>query len=734
MTSNKLKGFPFLIAYANTYPLEYLQLPTETQDALHQYGISNVEDLIHFIGRFQAAECQQALGALDALAAVSTPTGADWYAYWEARDFEFHYMCLNCQELEDFDNNIPVCAVNRESFGNAGVMLARSGYDTLGKLAEGLRSGIGDVPGLSGVERAEFFQMLVELVRSLRAREISLDGLALKFPINVDTPPINQKTKQGEAGYGFHKAVGNLRVGTLHVGTKTKALETGGYRTIEDLARAEPDTLLALPGMGRNTVRKIEKALQSLHKAQSDDGKVDWDQYCASIDIPLLPAENQALDGNSFIAMVGITLGQLGQTLHDPVLQKIIANRISKPPHHRITLEDIGSSLPKPITRERVRQKEAKLLEALADALVSDDYAHLDVHFRPEFANYWKRAATYFSDAEEDITFAALVDGLIEIWGADRTILLEHLPLIATVITGEVMTTSVFGEATRLDPRLLTLSETDRRIPLRHLQIGRAARSLRQHGIVSVGDLISRIRQGTVSRASGAHFSKAIAHLDHVVAALDENQRFDTKAYHKIVGVRTLPVDDPSGPDEFMRNLSVNISEILHANPPRMLSREIFVLRTARPMATRFTLDSIAQVLDTHGPSVKKIETDTLAWLNEVILDGDQALAGFALRPNFMRIWQHISDVFDQADGDAELFQRYLAATFGIVESDVEPAMPTMIAILTGYPYGRRGRYSRIPSRPVIEEEDDVTDQIIENVPQNIIPTRIKLRGFRRTH
>jgi hypothetical protein len=555
----------------------------------------------------------------------------------------------------------------------------------------------------------------------------------LKFPINVDTAEIDQKAKQGGPGYVFHKDVSNLGVGTLHAGTKTKALEAAGYRTVGDLAAAGQSAWLALPGMGRSTVRKIEKALRSLYEAQNNDGHVDWDRYCAAIDIPLLPVENLVLDGNSFAAMVGITLGQLGQTLHDPVLQKIIADRISKPPHHRATLEDIGSSLPEPITRERVRQKEAKLLEALAAALVNDDYAHLDVHFRPEFAGYWKRAATNFADAEEDITFAALVDGLIETWGADRAILLEHLPLIATVITGEVMTTSAFGDATRLDPRLLTLSEDDRCIPLRHLQIGRAARALRQRGLVTIGDLISRIRQGTVSRASGAHFRTAIAHLDHVVASLDEDQCFDQKTYLETIGVRVLPKDDPSGPKEFMRDLAANVSEILAANPPRMRSREIFVLRTARPMATRLTMEKTAEILDTHGPSVKREETDTLAWLNEVILGGDQSLAGIALRPVFVRIWHRINEVFDEANGDAELFQRFLATAFGINESDVEPAMPTMIAVLTGYPYGRLGRYTRMVPEPALEEED-AADEAAEEVKTDTLPVRIKLKGFRKNH
>ncbi|NBB81385.1 MAG: hypothetical protein GVY36_18415, partial [Verrucomicrobia bacterium] len=222
MTSIKLTGFPFLLAYADRYPLEYLQMPSETTAALHEYELITVEDLIHFVGRFQADESQQALVALDALAEVSTPTGPDWFAYWQARDFEFHNMCLTCAELEAFDNATPVCAVNRENFGNAGAMLARAGYDTLGALAEGLRSGIGDVAGMGGKKRADFFKRLVALVYDIREGQLSAESLASRFPPVFDGDSEDRDTVNASNPYKFHEDVLSLGIGILHVGAKTK--------------------------------------------------------------------------------------------------------------------------------------------------------------------------------------------------------------------------------------------------------------------------------------------------------------------------------------------------------------------------------------------------------------------------------------------------------------------------------------------------------------------------------
>jgi len=377
-----------LVARANDFQLEHLQLDRWTTDALRQRGAASIADLITLIGSesHPSEECETALTALETLAGVSGPDGPDWYAYWKARGFEFHQMHLTCRELEAFDVETPVCAVNKESFGNAGVMLARAGYDNLGSLAAGLRSGVGDVPGMGAKKQDDFIRRLLYVVRSLRNGELTPEELGKKFPIFSDAGADNGEDRSAASKYEFKEDVLSLGIGILHLGAKTKLLEAAGYRTVGDISSARPAELIRLPSMGRATRAKISFALKSLFEAQGDSGQVDWDRYCAEIDIPLLPAENTTMDGNTFVEMVGTTLGQLGRTLHDPILQKIISERISKPPRQRATLEEIGSSLPEPVTRERIRQREAKLLEALAAALVNDDYARLNVHFRPEFA------------------------------------------------------------------------------------------------------------------------------------------------------------------------------------------------------------------------------------------------------------------------------------------------------------------------------------------------------------
>jgi hypothetical protein len=288
-----------------------------------------------------------------------------------------------------------------------------------------------------------------------------------------------------------------------------------------------------------------------------------------------------------------------------------------------------------------------------------------------------------------------------------------------------------YGDAARLDARLVSLPDSTKAIPLGRLQIGRSARALRTQGIDTIGDLVESILRGDVSRTSGVHYRTAIDNLEKVAVSLDPDQDIDWSKYLEITQTQLLPKQGPKNAADFFRCLAANVSDLLQANPPRMRSRPIFVLRTARPTATRMTMDQVASILKTYGPSVKREETDTLAYLNLVLLEGDHSFAGVHLTPEFARMWTLINSAFDDANGDAELFQRYLASTFGISEAEVEPAMPTMIAVLTGYPYGRLGRYTRM-EYAVLSAEDE--PEIEEPQSKPILPARIKLKGFRRAH
>ena len=717
-------GFPLLVAHAAELPLEHLQLRLSTTNALRQHGERNIADFIETVRteEFLGLERIIALEALDCLANVCNPKGIDWYGYWKRRGFVFNHMYLTCTELDRFVEGTADFAVNKASFGNAGVILGRAGYGTIAKLNEGLKVGIQEVPDFSEKTLGEFFKCLMQLIRALRENKVTPQGLAKKYPILAD--PSSTK-------YRLHENILRLGIGILHAGPKTELLRSVGYKTIGDITSAGAEQILSLTNIGKTTYKMIERSLAALSKAQTSSGAIDWEDYSQELEIPMVPPDRMIADGSSFVAMVATTIGQLGSTLGDPVLQKILSERISRPPHDQATLEEIGSTLPVTLTKERIRQREEMFLEAVSAALVYDDYSDLNIHFRPEFSSYWKRAAEHFSDSGEDLPFTELVDGLVKTWGVAKDVLYMQLPLITAVISGGAMSTATYGDITRLDPRLLSLSETEKAVPLGHLQIRRSARALKSRGINTVGDLVEKIICGEVSRSSSLPIKTAIDNLDVVAENLDPVHGINWERYLELTQTQTFPTKRVGNASEFFSNLQENVSEFLEAASPRLRSQRIFEMRTSRPNATRLTLEQVASALNTYPSSVNKEEIGTLAFLNNVFLEGDHSLAGVHFRPEFARMWDQIKAIFDEVDGNAKLFQRLLAADFNLSKSQIEAAMPTLIAVLTGYPYRKLEQYTRLKKDiPITDDEPESKKIKSEPVPLD----RIKLKAFRRTH
>ncbi|MEP2683829.1 MAG: hypothetical protein ABJP44_19425 [Sulfitobacter sp.] len=726
-------GFPFLIYNCAELPIEHLQLEPSATNSLYRRGATNIGDVIGMVGseRYPTSECVSALNALNELAKVTGPKKTDWYLFWKGRDFHFNYARLTCPELEALDRNDPICPVDKDLFGNAGPMLARAGFDTLGMLAEALRYGLPDISGMGPKKYDEFYAGLMKLVKMLRSGKVAFEQLKRDPEIAraSDTASKSNPAHCGADPYNLSEPVKALGLGILHAGPKARMLEAAGLVTVGDVASLMPDGLLEISGMGRSTIERLDNAFNQLNVSQTEAGDVDWERYCAGLCIPLLPAEMQSTDGASFVKMIGETLGMIGATLEDPVYQKIIALRLSKLPQDRATLDEIGQSMATPVTRERIRQKEAKLLAALAEALVYDDYSNLSVHFRPDFADFWKIAALRFDADTEAVTFTALVDGLSDVWEVDRTLLLEHLPLIATILTGEVPTGISFGDTAQFDQRLFTLNSTVSEIPFSRLQVGRAARTLSQHGIETIGHLVDAVSAGQVSRQSGAHFRLAIDHLQAVADAFDPNGQVNWDSYNQSMNIETVPAHSPLGPKDFLVSLNDVISKILTISPPSMRSKEIFEQRVLHFVESRITTEALGEKLGTHGSSIKREETVTLEFLNDVIIQKNFAVAQMDLDSEFLAFWQFAAETFDQSDGEAREFCRRLSLRWNVFQADVNAALPTLMAVLTGYPYGRLGRYVGRwkTAEPAIEPLPKIATEIMEH-------KTLVLRGFRRAH
>lgn len=719
-------SFPFLLARLGTLKIEHLQLDEKTTEAFRRRGVSNISELVGVIGgeRYPTTEGLEAVAALDRLAAASGPRDVDWLAYWRGNGYAFHHRFLTCPELEEMDASNPVCGIGKTNFGNAGAMLGRAGIQTLGDLAAGLREGLPDIPGMGAKKWAELFGTLVELVRDLRDGRISKDFLAKRYPLGGEAPPAEVTS---HPSFELRQGARALHVGVLHLGAKAAVLEAQGVRNVGDAAAALP-RLLSLPGIGRATTTVLEMRLAVLADAQTEDGDVDWERYCSGIGTPLLPRAGDPADGEAFVGGLAGMISEIGDSLDDPVLRLIIDRRLSRLPHRRATLEEIATAHGVDLTRERVRQIEARFLKWMVSALLDDNYGTLDVHFRPGFARFWRAAAERFSGSEE-ISHAALVEGLADVWGVDAALVARHLPFIVTLITGDVPTGKSLGDGARLGEEFANLPAAAASLPMRRLQIGKQVRTLEAHGLDTLGKFVDAVRNGAISRSSGSQFRLAIDHLGQLSGVLDEDSGLNWPVYLARTGTGLLPSIPTVTPVEFLRTLVPTLTALLESAAPTNRSALIFARRTSRPVEVRIPTEALAAELGTHGSSIKREETVLLAFLNAVLIGSNLAMAGVHLRDGFIEMWKDAAECLEAADGDAEGLTKLLSSKWHLRIADVAAALPTIMAVLTGYPYKRLGRYSRMVSAPAVVIPLPAVDK-----EQEEAPARIVLRGFRRHH
>lgn len=176
-----------------------------------------------------------------------------------------------------------------------------------------------------------------------------------------------------------------VRIGSLHLGVKTPLLEAAGFQTFADVRSVQPEEIMRIRSVGRSTADELVRNRTAMMSALGDDGSIDWEVYCAGLDIPLIPT-NRSTSGAAFLAGLPQFFDELALALDDTVKVSILQERICQPPQSQKTLEQIAQTLVRPVSREWIRQLEAKLLNQITGGLLNDAYNGLDIHFHPDFS------------------------------------------------------------------------------------------------------------------------------------------------------------------------------------------------------------------------------------------------------------------------------------------------------------------------------------------------------------
>lgn len=678
-----------------------------------------------------------------ALMACISDTNIDWLRFYGRSEFECNGLFFQCTEFSSVGLDTPSFAVNRASLGNAGAMLERAGLDDFTVLISKLREGIRvPPPGMGNIKILELWKSLTKLAESVRHDPSALEKYSQRYPSHSSTieqefhPTSNKAAGQEICQSDLSELALSLDIGVLHLGPKTEKLRGRGISTVRELLSVSLTEILSWQGMGRSTTSRIQEGVEALKRAQRPHGDIDWEIYCEHMQLTLLPKQTLSQTMSEMILLLPAVIEETVLAGETDENRLILEKRIMKPPAERMTLEAVSELMPVKITRERVRQKEAKILQRLASALIYNDYAQSPYHFRSEFTAPWSKAAEQFALSGDEISLTSLVEGLESAWGVSRDIFSEQLPLITAIITGDLASGDEFKRALLVEmPLLLQGSGLALELPLKRLQIGKAANSFADDDINTVGDFLNAIATGDVEISENKASRTTYEQINMIAQCVEESGEINWPQYAQDAGVPDLPTYRIETPKNFLEAIIPTGISVLQARQLSAKAPEIFKLRTTVDLANRPTMDAMAAQLGGFGPTIKLVETKLLKFLNEVFVGGNIALARAHVDEEFLSYWTTIDDAFTKFDGDVEHIERDLCEGWRITKMELNKHMPAIIAVMTGYPMGRLTRYSKVDRRAASSPRREHLQKVQQAKEEyDFVPRMVSLRGFRRTH
>lgn len=508
----------------------------------------------------------------------------------------------------------------------------------------------------------------------------------------------------------------------LHIGAKTDAIAAGGVRTIGQLIdrmRVGSTSLTEIPNVGRSAVEASARSLDALSRAFTEVGSIDWDTFATELGYPLIP-HKPVLDSAAFLESFRSMISDVIGYCDNPIDRLILTERLTKPHYEQMTLETIAQAAPEPLTRERVRQRETKLLTAISGALLDDDHNGLQFHFRHSFGEFWKRAAEAFGE-EKEFSFQEFTSRLCAVWGVSIHQVMEHLPLITSILTSKARLPASLRPRRDLDSKLFEVINPELLSkPLYRFALGKWAEKLIDEGLPTLGHLIEAAKWNTLTPSSGRAGQSADTVLKAIAAGLTEDGEIDWAIYAKAIGLTVLPSHERVSPADFLEHLNRDIEDILRLNSTAARAADVFRLRTSLPTDARPTLDQTAVILRTYGSVIKREETELLELMHEQLIDRNFARSKVFFRSDFLARLREAATAYNDSMQDFDRFRNAVCARWEIAPRFLDQHGAGLWSVLNLYPRGRP-KASRGVKQSLASVQESTSGVIV-------------LRGFRRAH
>lgn len=524
-------------------------------------------------------------------------------------------------------------------------------------------------------------------------------------------PSTHELEKLQQERDDLQKALKSIPVHALGLGPKTDYLMKLGWQTVGDLPENFESVIYRTPKMGRRTAERAISTRSNLVAACSG-GAVERVTFANLQGVPIIPQKN-SMSEISLPDWFRNTLIEAASYDDNPVTQLVVQKRVCQSGSKTTTLEEIGQMPGVSITRERVRQVEKRFLKRVRECLLDPWSWSAGCLFSDTFRMPFAALAESLS-SQDTIGIQELSESIEQIWKCSKKEANLLLPMIMAIIEGTARTDGNLRRLGDLPESLLRpLRKPARDWPSWNFAAGKhLTQSLKINGVSDAEALRVALINGFNFGDEAEPIVKGLTYLSQLKSGHSPKIEDLADAIDKPV----LPALD-ANPETYLSNITNDLVSLIDQGNFWIRSKDIFLRRSALPPEERVTTQVLADKYNVAGPNISKAQSTTLERLQGIILNKSAGYTAMLIRPDWIKFWTELENIFERFYPDQRTFQRSIMTTFDIPETVVGSAIHPIWAVLSG----------KISKTSI--------GQIATNVEKNnVTMAPVILKGFRNIH
>jgi len=694
--------------------LFHLQLPKKIFDKLLDNGIYQISDLEKSDVNNLDVETLLAVGsAITGITSKSIDGNIDWFAYWNSlnrKPLYFAFTIPNRQDICKLCCNLPLSHF-RKKFGSLINIPLREGFQSLDDLIDALEVGHFMPSGFSGHKLIKLAQSLLQILDVSKNCNIHSNYLELLDYTGVyetfETAQLEDLAKNPLAY--LPKAAASLPVSIFGLGVKTKYLKQLGWQTLKDLPSNWEWELTRVPGLGKNSFVQVQKVINGI-MSSIENAELNMVRLASVLDLEVFPDKVDSFIQLPLLEQLNGLLQRFSKVTKNSAIIAIADDRIGKAPSESATLEQLGDRCN--ITRERIRQLEMRFLKSLRSSLV-DPYHNRKLILHPDFSTRFETLSDRLLEREE-LPLIELAQLVADIWNCSLKEAVAAMPPLIAIIEGSARAVGTLRRLTETAPKVFEkFPRNARRYPISNMGLGKgvAGRCARM-GLVDIGNL----RQAYLKGVDFGEHETRIRFALEAVSQFSENKGFEQERYCNLMKIALLPIEaqDWRG---YIKTLLTDVRQCIETEAFWSNSLVIYDKRTSLPVGERMTLQKLADRLLTHGPSIKKTETEFIARFKEMVIDRNPYRLPATIRQDWLDLWRLFYRTFERFGTNPVVFRNSLLDQIECDPKDLDSCMPLIWAVVSG----KLTRKTR-------------GNLLVDMKSEKLLLKPVKLSGFRRQH